>query len=197
MMDVKRTVHRVLEPDTEGSVASNAFDTFIVILISLNLVAIILESIESTALEYQEWFKGFEIFSIAVFTLEYVMRVWSCTADERYGSTVRGRIKFMLTPMAIIDFLAFAPFYLQFLPIDARVMRALRLFRILRIMKLARYSSSLRLIGKVIGRNSEHLAMVGFLLGTMILMSSAVMYWERYSSAGPRKSKMKKAATSW
>lgn len=181
-MNVKRWAHMVLEPDTEGSVASNAFDTFILILISMNLVAIILESVETISEAYGAWFHGFEVASIAVFTVEYVLRVWSCTVDERYGATVRGRVRFMLTPMAIVDFLAFAPFYLIFLPIDTRFMRALRLFRILRILKLARYSSSLRLIGKVIGRNSEHLAMVGFLLGTMILLSSAVMFWAEHEA---------------
>ena len=53
-MDAKKTVHMILEPDTEGSVLSNAFDTFIVILISLNLVAIILESVASVAAEYEQ-----------------------------------------------------------------------------------------------------------------------------------------------
>jgi hypothetical protein len=77
------------------------------------------------------------------FTVEYLARLWSSVVDPKYESSLRGRIKFALTPLAIIDLLAILPFYLIFLGIDLRVIRIVRLLRIARIAKLGRYVYSI------------------------------------------------------
>lgn len=75
----------------------------------------------------------FEALSVAVFTVEYVVRV----------SQSRPRLGYATSFMGIIDVLSFAPFFLG-LAFDLRSVRALRLMRVFRIFKLARYSAAAR-----------------------------------------------------
>jgi voltage-gated potassium channel len=63
------------------------------------------------------------------------------------------------------------------IPIDLRFLRALRLFRIFRIAKLGRYSSSVRLIGKVLSQKREELIVTGMIMGLLVVVSSSFMYF--------------------
>lgn len=77
-------------------------------------------------------------FSIAIFTVEYVARLWSCSSDEAYSGPLLGRLKYPKQPLLIVDLLAFLPFYLSLATVDIRMIRVLRIFRIIRLAKLGR-----------------------------------------------------------
>jgi voltage-gated potassium channel len=115
-----------------------------------------------------------------VFTVEYVLRVWSSIEiplPQRLPHW-RARLKFMLRPMMIIDLLAFLPWYLyQFFPVDLRALRILRLFRLL---KLLRYSPAMQTLQRVLA--NEYRALLGSLLVMMVLLlfaASIVYFIER------------------
>ena len=129
------------------------FDTFIVGLIVLNILAMVVESVQKIHALAPAWFMAFEYFSVAVFSVEYVLRIWSCVEDPPVRRPLRGRVRFALRPLAIIDVLAVLPFYLPFFSVDLRVLRMFRMFRIMRLMriaKLARYSDSLQMLLRVV-----------------------------------------------
>lgn len=128
------------------------YDAGMMTFILLNVLAVVIESVEEIGARFTVFFSAFEVFSVAVFTIEYMVKLWACTADARYAHPVLGRVKYALTPMVIIDLLTFLPFYLWFLPLDLRFLRALRLFRLLRVLKLGRYSQSVALMGSVFRR---------------------------------------------
>ncbi|ABU56364.1 ion transporter [Roseiflexus castenholzii] len=115
------------------------YDTGMMALILLNVLAVVIASVEEIGGRFAGFFSAFEVFSVAAFTVKYIVKLWACTADARYAHPVLGRVKYALTPMVIIDPLAFLPFYLWFFAIDLRFLRALRLFRLLRVLKLGRY----------------------------------------------------------
>jgi hypothetical protein len=93
-----------------------------------------------------------------IFTFEYLLRLWSCIADPRYTHPIWGRIRFALTPLALIDLIAILPFYLPLLlPIDLRFIRAFRLFRLLRVLKFSRYTESIGVLGNVVRSKTEEL----------------------------------------
>ncbi len=75
-------------------------------LICLNVLAVILETVDSLYDQYSAIFWAFEIFSVAVFSIEYLARLWVCNIDEKYKGPVKGRISYILSPMAIIDLLS-------------------------------------------------------------------------------------------
>lgn len=158
------------------------YDISLFTLICLNVVAVIVESVPAVQTKFATYFWAFEVFSVAVFTAEYVVRVWACTADERYAHPLWGRIRYATTPLVIIDFMAFAPFYLSALPLDLRFLRALRLFRLLRVLKLGRYSKSVAVMGDVLRAKSADLVSSVLALSVMLVLSASVMYYAEHDA---------------
>jgi voltage-gated potassium channel len=153
------------------------FDIFIMALISLNVVAVILESFEPIRLRYHSEFSIFEIFSVIVFTVEYLLRLWSCTINPTYAKPFWGRVRFSVSPLAIIDLMAILPFYLPILlPIDLRFLRAVRLLRLLRVLKFGRYSDSMKLFGQVLKNKKSELTSALIILLILLIISSSLLY---------------------
>jgi voltage-gated potassium channel len=158
------------------------YDIGLFTLICLNVVAVILETVEPLRANLAPFFWWFEVFSVAVFTAEYVIRIWACTADERYADAFWGRVRYATTPLVVIDFLAFAPFYLAVLPLDLRFLRALRLFRLLRVLKLGRYSKSIAVMGDVLRAKASDLVSSVLALSVMLVISASVMYYAEHDA---------------
>jgi voltage-gated potassium channel len=186
----------LLEREIGESRLDYAVDLFITLLIILNVTAVMLETVVWIGEPYRPFFAAFELFSVAVFTVEYVLRVWACTADARYAGGVRGRLRYALHPMSLIDLLAIAPFYLEFLTIDLRFVRALRLFRLFRIFKLARYAESMRTLGVVLRSRREELLVTLFVVLVLLVFASSAMYYVE-SEAQPQQFSSIPAAMWW
>lgn len=170
------------DPD-EHSVVLDWYDVVLAALIGLNVLAVILETVRSIGVPYARYFHAFEVFSVAIFTVEYVARLWACTADPRYAHPVLGRLRYAFTFMVVIDLVAFAPFYLPaVLPVDLRFLRGLRLFRLLRVLKLGRYSKSLSLLGRVLRSKSADLATSVFGLVILLVIAASLMYYVEHSA---------------
>jgi len=175
---VQRRVYEILERAAPEDRASKIVDIGIMALILLNVTAVILETVQSLYRKYAFAFTAFEAASVGVFTVEYILRLWSCTTEERFRRPVAGRLRFVATPLAVVDLLAILPFYLpMFLPLDLRFIRAIRLFRLFRLFKLGRYSESLRLLGVVLRARKEELLMTVFTLFILLIVSSSLMYF--------------------
>ena len=156
--------------------ATRPADLSILSLIFLNVLAVIVGSVQSIQRRWGVFLNGFEIVSVIVFTVEYLARLWSCTVDPRFSGIVRGRIRFASRVMPIIDLLAILPFYLPFCSADLRALRVLRLLRILRVAKIARYYGSLDLIKHVFQSRKEELVLTSVLMGLLLIVSSTVLY---------------------
>jgi voltage-gated potassium channel len=173
---LRAAVYRIIFADESGSQNLNLFDTALITLICLNVLAIILESMEEIATAYQTELLLFELFSVTVFTMEYFVRAWCVVEHPQgwYAHTVRGRLRYLMTPMAVIDLLAVLPFYLAFLfTIDLRFLRVLRL---LRIFKLTRYSSAMSILLSVIRQEAKAFAAALFVLMLLIVISASMIH---------------------
>lgn len=168
------------------------FLNFIYALIILNVISIILESYQGLRLEYGDKFHYFEVFSVAIFTIEYLLRLWTASEEYKDGNSFSKRIQFIFSKFGIIDFLSILPFYLPFFVIlDLRVLRILRLFRLLRIFKLARFSKSMKTIGSVLKETKADLIITFFVAFVLLIISSTLMYYaeteaqpEKFNSIG-------------
>ncbi len=153
------------------------FDVFIMILICLNVMAVILESFEPLRLRYRFELRLFEVLSIIVFTIEYLLRLWSCTVDPKYSAPVIGRIRFMFSLYSLVDLMAILPFYLpMLLPVDLRFLRAFRLFRLLRVLKFGRYTDSMRLFGRVLRDKKSELYSSLIVIIILLIIASSLLY---------------------
>ncbi len=178
---MKKRIYEILEVAAPGDRASRAFDIFLMTLIILNVLAVILGTVAKLSFRYSHLFRIFEIFSVLVFTGEYALRVWSCTVNPKYKRPVHGRIQFIFSPMALVDFLAILPFYLpRLMPVDLRVLRALRLMRMLRLLKIERYSEGMKLFGRVLKAKKEVLFVALFAIIILLVISSSLMYFVEY-----------------
>ena len=154
---------------------SHFINLFLMVLILANVVTIMASSEASIKAEYGTFFRNFEIFSIIIFTIEYVIRVWvSVEASEKHlKQPLRSRIRYLFTPMAIIDFLAILPFYFLFFGSDFLMLRTLRLIRVL---KLTRYSRSMELLITVSKQEAETILSAIFILIVLIIISATGIY---------------------
>lgn len=146
-------------------------------LILLNVLAVVLETEPALARRFGAVFQGFEVFSVGIFSIEYLARLWSATASARYAHPVGGRLRFAARPLLVIDLLAILPAFLPMLGVDGRFLRALRLMRILRVIKLGRYSSSLQLMGRVFRAKAPDLVVTSFALSILLLIAASMMYF--------------------
>lgn len=175
-MPVRRRVFHLLGVAAEDDWPSRLVDLLLVLLIMANVAAVVLESVPQIQAAAGPAFAAFESVSLAVFTAEYLMRVWSCREDPRFAEPVAGRVRFALQPLMLIDLLAVLPGLLALGAIDLRMLRALRLLRLLRLLKLTRYSTSLAVFGRVLRSKAPELLSTLFVMLLLLVMASSLMY---------------------
>ncbi len=126
----------LLDPHIEGNY-QKSFDKWIVILIVSNLFALVFEQIPAIFQAYEKWFHFFDIFSVVVFTIEYLLRFYLAPEDEEFKKRKYARGSYVVSPFALIDLIAILPFFLQaFISVDLRYLRSLRLLRILKLFRI-------------------------------------------------------------
>ena len=150
------------------------FDKFIYLLIIFNVAAMIMESHVSIRNVYGNYFNVFEAISIYIFSFEYLYRIRLAYLDKR----MKGVKKYIFSPFGLIDLISILPFFLnQFVKVDGRFLRILRLFRLTRIFKLGRDSSSLQLFVSALKGVQNELKFTLFLSALAILFSASAIYY--------------------
>jgi voltage-gated potassium channel len=139
-----------------------AFDLSIQTLIVLSLISFSIETLPTLSESAQWWLRGFEIFSVIVFSIEYLLRV----------SVAAPRSRYIFSFFGIIDIIAILPFYIG-MGVDLRSIRTFRLLRLFRIFKLARYSAAIRRFHVAIRIAKEEIVL--FLGATLILLYLAAV----------------------
>lgn len=175
---VRRTVHEVLNPDSRQTRLERIGNDAVALLIFANVLAVILESMAGLRARYGAAFDWFETFSVVVFTGEYLGRVWTAVEESRYRHPVSGRLKFALTPMALLDLAVVLPAYLPGAYfVDLRFARVIRVIRMLRVLKLGRYSTTLRTFGRVFKAKRIDVALMTLFLVVLVVLASSLMYF--------------------
>ena len=177
----------IAEPGSGFEKASKIFDIFILTLILTNILAVVIGSISAIQLKYSNFLYYFEIVSVIIFSLEYILRLIVCTEHGKFKqlaqkenvfSNLIARLHYMVSPFAVIDILAILPFYLpMFITFDLRFIRILRLFRILRLLKAGRYTRSIKAIGRVIQQKKMELLTTFVTMFMMVLIASSLMFY--------------------
>jgi voltage-gated potassium channel len=185
----KQKVHGLLHPEIVGDKRwDKTINVFIVVLIILNVIAVMLETVQSLQRRYGDFFYYFEIFSVSVFTVEYILRVWSSNHEQKYKHAVWGRLKYMVSPGALIDLVAILPFFLHLfigMRIDLREVRMLRLLRLFRLFRLTAYTQSARMISNVFKKRYKELAVAFILTFFLIIIASCIIYFAEHGHAAP------------
>ncbi|MCH9695697.1 MAG: ion transporter [Gammaproteobacteria bacterium] len=182
---LRSRVFRVLETAQDQDLASRCVDVFLITLISASVLAVILESVAGFENRFGDELALFEAFTVAAFTIEYLLRLWSSieASPESAQHPIVTRLRYAVSFHAIIDLLAILPFYLLLFGVFGSVdMRVLRAVRLLRVLKLTRYSAALNMLFMTFRENGRALAAAFLILLTvMLLAASGMYYFERES----------------
>lgn len=142
----------------------------------------IISIVENIYAKYQPFFRTFESVEIIIFTIEYCLRLWSCNVATGYKHSVWGRIKFMLTPLAVIDLVVILAFYFPRLFPNLVFGRGFRVLRILRLFKIGKYSDTIKLFGKIIKSKQEDLIITLFIDLVLLVISASLIYFAEHEA---------------
>lgn len=175
---MKRRVYEVLTNPRPDDRVGRLISFLLVALIAANVLASVLETDQDIRALAPAFFAGFESFSVVVFSVEYLLRIWSCTADPRFRGALRGRLRMAVTPMAIIDLLAIAPSLIQrLLPgaLDLRFLRVLRLLRLFRLLRVGRLGYAFSTLVRVLHTRRVELGVtLAFVVVATVLAADAM-----------------------
>ncbi len=154
------------------------FERFFLFIISLNTLVILLESVDVIYLQYQLMFKSLELVFVAIFSIEYVLRIWCIVENERYQDPIKGRLRYAVSPFAIIDLLAILPFYLSFFtPLTRRQSHMAQILRLLRMFKMGRYFKAWDVFSYVYREKKNELKVTLYTILILLIVSSSVIYF--------------------
>jgi voltage-gated potassium channel len=173
---LKVRLYNLIRDDDENDLLSTIIDGFIIFLIVVNMALVVLDTFPMP-LWYTATAFTIEAITVAIFTIEYLARVWTATLMYPKLSHFKARVKYMFGAMAIIDLVAIIPFYLPFvITIDALLLKLLRTLRLLRLFKINRYTTSLKTIGAVFTRRANQLLSSSFIILLLMIIASVLMY---------------------
>ena len=174
---LKYRVYDILVETDDNEVVDRVVAVILLILIFINTAAVVLESVDEYKEAYGSIFDSIELVSVAVFTIEYLLRLWVAPLDARYAKPFTGRIKYAFSLLAIVDLLAILPAFLPLVfPTDLRTARFLRTFRLFRLFKMSRYVESLNTLDNVVRAKREVLMVTLVMILMLLLFSSSLIY---------------------
>lgn len=180
----KEKVHSLLHPEIVGeSHWDRIINIFIIVLIILNVTAVMLETVPSIDEPMKQFFRDFDLVSVIIFTVEYVLRVWSSNHDPKYAHSIHGRLRYMMSPAALIDLIAILPFYIHvFVGLDLRVLRILRLMRFFRLFRLTAYTKAMKLVTNVFRSRFNDLMLAFIMTAFLVVIASCMVYFVEHNA---------------
>lgn len=171
---LRQRVFETLEHGRRRDRISRLVDVLLVLLIVANVCAVVLQTVPEIDARYGWQLQLFDRLCVLIFAIEYAARIW--VAPEhlllRQWTEAGARLRFVKTPLMLIDALALLPFLLEVLFANHPVVR---LTRLVRFLKLARYSPALTTIGTVIAAERRALFACVVIIGGVLLTAAAVM----------------------
>ena len=158
------TLEKIVE-DTDTR-AGRAFDLVVEALILVSLVSFSLETLPHLSKEWRFWLYVVEAVTVALFTVEYALRI--LVADQR--------LRFIFSLYGLVDLAAILPFYIA-VGVDLRSLRVLRMFRLFRVFKLFRYTKAMQRFREALGRIKEELVLYLFATTLLLFLASVGIYY--------------------
>ncbi|MBU0660740.1 ion transporter [Patescibacteria group bacterium] len=173
----RKRIWLILQKAEEGDRASQIMDLFLIVTIIVSISAMILGTDAGIYAKHRQFFDYIEWVALFIFSAEYLFRLWSCTAKEEFRRPIIGRLRYVFTPLALIDLLVILPIFTPMFFIDLRVFRLFRFVELLRILKLGRYSESWGLIFRVVKKKKEEIFTTAFVGFVLLLIVSTIIYF--------------------
>ncbi len=173
---IKYHVYDILVETDDDELIDRIVAIILMVLILVSVLTMILETVAEYAAAYGSIFHSIEVVSVAIFTVEYLLRLWIAPLDPQYSGRF-GRLRYAFSLMALIDLLAILPTFLPMIfPMDLLFLRFLRTFRLFRLFKMSRYVESFNKLDDVILAKREELLVSTAMIAILLLFASILMY---------------------
>jgi voltage-gated potassium channel len=172
----RQRVHALVFPSEYGGKLHDYWDLFIVLWVSLSVLSVILETVDSVYYNLAVEFMVLDSIAVTIFCFEFCLRFYSCVENPQFKNWFSGRISYARQPTSIVDFLAIMPFFLEVLLHHLLDLRFLRTFRLLRLFKLMRYSGATSTLVSVMLRELPVLGAALFTMMLMVVLTASLGY---------------------
>jgi voltage-gated potassium channel len=175
-ISIKKHISKVLHLYGKHYIPNIIFTWFIILLIIIDVFTTILETLSLPA-QVLNFFKVLEIVILVIFSIEYILRLWTADLLHPERKPFVARLKYAFSFYLIIDFMAIASFYLSFIfPININILRIFRILRILKLLRAKHYSVDIHHVGTVLGRKASQLIVSILIIFIMMIISSMLLY---------------------
>ena len=172
----RQKIHALMFESAYGGELKGFFDVFIGVWVLISVLAVVMETVASVTYLINIEFVILDTIAVAIFTLEFMMRIYSSVEEPGHRNPLTGRIKEFTKPSTFIDFLAILPFFLEVLLRDHLDLRFLRIFRLARLLKLTRGSDATATLFKVIKREWPVMSAAAFIMILLIILTASLGY---------------------
>ena len=172
----RQKIHALMFDSAYGGKLKEFFDVFIGVWVLISVLAVVMETVASVTYAISIEFVILDTIAVAIFTLEFMMRIYSSVEEPGHRNPLTGRIKEFTKPSTFIDFLAILPFFLEVLLRDHLDLRFLRIFRLARLLKLTRGSDATATLFKVIKREWPVMSAAAFIMILLIVLTASLGY---------------------
>ena len=172
----RQKIHALMFDSAYGGKLKEFFDVFIGVWVLISVFAVVMETVASVTYAISIEFVILDTIAVAIFTLEFMMRIYSSVEEPGHRNPLTGRVKEFTKPSTFIDFLAILPFFLEVLFHDHLDLRFLRIFRLARLLKLTRGSDATATLFKVIKREWPVMSAAAFIMILLIILTASLGY---------------------
>ena len=110
---LRQNIFALLNPTPHSYEVNKYIDYVVILAVLTSVICIILETVQEVNSVWSTEFKTLDILTVTIFSIEYVLRVYSCCEIQSYSKPIRGRMLYIFSPSALIDLLAISPFYIS------------------------------------------------------------------------------------
>ena len=174
---LKHRLHQLLLGQHLNERWTAVFNLGLALLIILNVLAMMFETMDSLYKEWRIFFIAFELFSVTLFLAEYLLRVWVADLTPRYQHPFSGRLRYMLSPLALVDLLAILPSLLLLGSADFRFLRTIRLFRVIRLLHLPHCNQAMNSIWQAARSKKAEFIIAGLIMFVLLIICSSLVYF--------------------
>ena len=172
----KKRVFTIIQVGSRSDIPSRVYDLALVTAVLVNIFIALFETFPESA-PYLTTMRAAEGVTVAFFTIDYILRIWTASYLYRGVSVSRARIKFIFSWAGMVDFLSCVPYYLPFFfAKSAVVLRMFRIIRILRIFRIQHYADPLKAIATVLKKKRGQLLSSRFIVLILMITASLLMY---------------------
>lgn len=176
-LSLRRRVYRQLEPRAWTAGGLSPTNKWLILFILLATAAAIIETEPEVYSRYGPIFDAIELGFGLLFLAEYAARLWSIAEEKGEGTTLVRRLRFMVSPSAVIDLVVVAVTLVPFIGVNPAMLRLVRLLRIARLAKLGRMSTALRHLTGAVWLRRYELGLTLVLAAGVLVIGATALYW--------------------